>query len=639
MKKSTRIMVALLLCVLDFIALTASMLISFKLLIIKEIPQIYTWNIAQYIFVSFIVFALCNLIFSCYSSVWKNAGLNEAARQFLSVSLFGAILFFTDRFLFLFLEPFKLNVDPDKVPTGMPWNQIFIICLILYLLCIVIRVFLRVVRSLRNRLVTLVAKKDMKRILVFGCGEAGTYLINKLKNNPTDGLLPVVALDINPSLWGRRINGVLCIGGNDMFAEAIITYEIDEVIVAIPSATNELLQFVLDECKRQKCAMRRFGTINDVALSDLSGTSIKDINLEDLLRRDSINLNMQVVENFIKDKVVLVTGGCGSIGSEICRQVLDFKCKKLLIFDINENGLFHFDNELQKIHDKNNYITLLGSVRDRARLDEIFALYNPQIIFHAAAHKHVPMMEINPKEAIKNNVFGTINVAHAALNNNSEKFILISTDKAVNPANIMGASKRIAEKAIQMFDSMSETDFAAVRFGNVLGSNGSVVPFFREQIANGGPVTVTDPKMIRYFMTIPEAVQLVLEAGAMAQGEEIFVLDMGKPVRILDLAKDLITLSGYEPDVDIKIEFTGLRPGEKLFEEISLKDEEVSKTANSKIFVMKPSYYDYLELAKKLKDLESSICENITTMFDNVLDLVPTFNHNNNIDDNEGYDD
>ena len=629
MKKSTRILVVLLLTLLDFAAVAVSIIVSFRLLDIVAIPDIYTINIKLYIVVTCAVFFLTNVIFSCYTSMWKQAGLNEAVRQAMSVTMFGAILFFTDRFLMYILSPLNLKSLPtDQKSLGMPWNQLFIICMVLFMLCTLIRVSLRLVKSFRNRVMTFVGKKNMKRILVFGCGEAGTYLINKLKNNPDDGLFPVVGLDINEVLWNRKINGVPCVGGNDKLAECIIAYDIDEVIIAIPSAPTEILQFVVDVCKHQKCAMRRFGTINDVNLTDLSGTVIKDINLEDLLHRDSISLNMQAVENFIAGKTVLVTGGCGSIGSEICRQVLDFGCKYLLIFDINENGLFHFDNELQREYDSSRYLTLLGSIRDRRRLDEIFAEYKPQVVFHAAAHKHVPMMEINPKEAIKNNVFGTINVAHAALTSESEKFILISTDKAVNPANIMGASKRIAEKAVQMFDRMAETDFAAVRFGNVLGSNGSVVPFFREQIKNGGPVTVTDPKMLRYFMTIPEAVQLVLEAGAMAQGEEIFVLDMGKPVKILDLAKDLITLSGYEPDVDIKIEFTGLRPGEKMFEEISLKDEEVSKTDNRKIFVMKPSDYDHVVLSKKIKALEESVSEEVDMMFDNVLQLVPTFKHN-----------
>ncbi|MEG0457391.1 MAG: UDP-N-acetylglucosamine 4,6-dehydratase family protein, partial [Oscillospiraceae bacterium] len=334
-------------------------------------------------------------------------------------------------------------------------------------------------------------------------------------------------------------------------------------------------------------------------------------------------------------KTVFVTGGAGSIGSEICRQVLQFGCKKLVLIDIHENGLFDMGNELGKKFDNSRFETILGSVRDRERLRELFDKYKPEIVFHAAAHKHVPMMEINPKEAIKNNVFGTINTAQEAIFAGCEKFILISTDKAVNPTNIMGASKRIAEMVIQMFDGVSKTELAAVRFGNVLGSNGSVVPFFLKQIEQGGPVTVTHPEMKRYFMTIPETVQLVLEAGAMANGGEIFVLDMGQPVKIYDLACDLIKFSGLRPNKDIKIVFTGLRPGEKLFEEISLAEEDTTKTPNHKIFINKPISRDPSDFAKTIKCLESAIhTRDMDDMFDLVRSLVETFKHDKNLEKN-----
>ncbi len=313
-------------------------------------------------------------------------------------------------------------------------------------------------------------------------------------------------------------------------------------------------------CKRCGAIVKRYGSLEDVTVEDFRKAPIKQINFEELLRRDSVHLNMDIVNRFVKGNVVLVTGGVGSIGSEICRQVLKFGAKKLIIFDINENGLFYMKNELDQAGYSNHFEVRLGSIRDRNRLKEIFAEFEPSIVFHAAAHKHVPMMEMNPKESIKNNVLGTINVANEAIFHGVEKFILISTDKAVNPTNIMGASKRIAEIAIQVMNSASDTDFAAVRFGNVLGSNGSVVPFFNNQIEAGGPVTVTHPDMKRYFMTIPEAVQLVLEAGAMATGGEIFVLEMGEPVLIYDLACDLIRIHGLEPNKDIEIQFTGLRP-------------------------------------------------------------------------------
>ena len=381
----------------------------------------------------------------------------------------------------------------------------------------------------------------------------------------------------------------------------------------------------MDVCKQNKCKLRRFGNIDDV---EMAKVNLTQIDIEDLLKRDSVHLNMNTVRKFIENKVVIVTGGAGSIGSEICRQVLRFGCKHLVIFDFNENGLYDIEQELKgEYNDRFN--VRLGSIRDKKRLAEVFDEFEPQIVFHAAAHKHVPMMEYCPREAIKNNVKGTINVATAAIVHHIEKFILISTDKAVNPTNVMGASKRIAEMSIQLLNSMSDTEFSAVRFGNVLGSNGSVVPLFRKQIENGGPVTVTHPDIRRFFMTIPEAVQLVLEAGAMASGGEIFVLNMGEPVKIYDLACDVIRLSGFEPNVDIKIVFTGLRPGEKLFEEISLVDESMTQTPNEKIYIMEPMKFDSTVLSANIKELESAAVENdLDIMFDKIKDLVPTFDHN-----------
>jgi len=473
------------------------------------------------------------------------------------------------------------------------------------------------------------SREDMKRVIVFGGGEAGTSLIKKLNAHPEDKLMPVAIIDEDSGLWRRKIMGVTVVGGNDKLKETIRRYRADEVIIAIPSASRKLLKFIVNACKKEKIAVRRFGTIDELKTTPLQESSIADINLEDLLRRSSVELDMEAVERFIKEKTVLVTGGCGSIGSELCRQVLKFGCKKLLIFDINENGLFHLDNELQSKNEKERYITLLGSVRDRARLKDLFDTYHPQVVFHAAAHKHVPMMEINPREAIKNNVFGTINLAQESILAGIEKFILISTDKAVNPANVMGASKRIAEKVMRMMNLASDTEFASVRFGNVLGSNGSVVPFFKEQIERKGPVTVTHKEMCRYFMTIPEACQLVLEAGALSRGGEIFVLDMGEPVKIYDLACDMIRLSGYEPGKDIKIVFTGLRPGEKMFEEINLANENVDKTSNNKIFIMKSDRLNLFDLAGRVKVLEDTVGDGtLDEMFAAIKKLVPTFKHN-----------
>lgn len=623
MKKSTRFLLVAVLIFWDILSVALSIYISFQLRAYDGmIPYTYRNNMPTYIIMASVILILSSLIFGCYRSVWANAGLREAVRQLFSVTACGVVLFCADR-------AYTMIFGKDILSIGMPFQTIIIMCLILYFLTIFARISVRMVRMTKAKVLTTVNRSSMTRVLIFGCGEAGSYLINKLNSNPQDGLIPVVGLDSNEQMWNRKIHGVCCYGGNDKLGEAIEKFGVEEVIVAIPSASRELLHFVLDVCKEYKCSMKRFGTLSDINNSNFSSINIKNINLEELLRRDSIHLNMNVVRSFVEGKTVLVTGGCGSIGSEICRQVLSFGCAKLLIFDNHENGLFFIDNELKETYDPSRYITLLGSIRDRKRMHEVFEQYKPQLVFHAAAHKHVPMMEINPREAIKNNVFGTINVAQEAIIHGVEKFILISTDKAVNPTNIMGASKRIAEKVIQMFNRLSETDFAAVRFGNVLGSNGSVVPFFQKQIEKGGPVTVTHKEMRRYFMTIPEAVQLVLEAGAMANGEEIFVLEMGQPVLIYDLACDLIKLSGLEPNKDIKIEITGLRPGEKLFEEISLAEEDVAKTPNEKIWINKPAEYDYDELAQSLKVLEDVAFNSpLDDMFGQVQHLVPTFHHN-----------
>lgn len=420
-------------------------------------------------------------------------------------------------------------------------------------------------------------------------------------------------------------------GGGERLEELVRKYNIREVIIAIPSASSDFIRGVFRRCSAMGVVVKRYGTLDDVTSEDFIRAPIKTLDFEKLLRRDSVKLNMNVVKRFVSGKTVLVTGGVGSIGSEICRQALKCGAARVIIVDINENGLFFIKNELDEAGYSGRFEVLLGSIRDRSRMHEVFSEYRPQIVFHAAAHKHVPMMEGNPKEAIKNNVLGTINVANESIVSHVEKFILISTDKAVNPTNIMGASKRIAEMAIQVMNGGVATDFAAVRFGNVLGSNGSVVPYFEQQIEQGGPVTVTHREMKRYFMTIPEAVQLVLEAGAMATGGEIFVLDMGEPVYIYDLACDMIRLHGMEPNRDIEIKITGLRPGEKLFEEISLAEEDTTKTANDKIYINKPVAYDEAAFSCQIKALEHALAnEDLNAVFDRVKELVPTFSHDAN---------
>lgn len=567
----------------------------------------------QYTVLSIIIVILSTLLCGCYAGVWRRAGIGEFTRLVVAVVLNTVTM--------------SIIIVVKQLPLSAEY--IAVVAMLQLLFITSVRAAIRFCYWFYLRLSIIRRRNRMKRVLIYGAGQAGIDLVHKLEGHPEDDLRPVCFIDDNQALWGKKVAGLPVVGGKDKIEAVINDYGIKEVIMAMTTADSETVKEVLIKCHKMHCALKRFGTIDDVNEQTLANAHISDINLEDLLRRDSIQLNMKVVKGFIEGKTVLVTGGAGSIGSEICRQVLSFGAKKLIIFDIHENGLFDIQNELKEKYDKSRFLIKLGSIRDRNRVNEIFDEFRPQVVFHAAAHKHVPMMEFNPSEAVKNNVFGTINVAQAAILYKAEKFILISTDKAVNPANIMGATKRIAEMTIQLFNRMSETDLAAVRFGNVLGSSGSVVPFFKKQIEKGGPVTVTHPEMRRYFMTIPEAVQLVLEAGAMAKGGEIFVLDMGKPVLIYDLACDLIRLSGYEPEKDIKIEFTGLRPGEKLFEEISLAEEDVVKTPNNKIYICKPVEYNERELSELIKQLEDRINKGDEQgMFSCVSRLVPTFKYN-----------
>lgn len=561
----------------------------------------------QFILSTFAVIFLVNLIAGCYRSVWKHMGLGDSLRQMISSFVSFVILAVGHRWL----------------ETGYMFEFVAGVCILSFLLMILGRFSIRLVTATNARFSR---SAGDKRVLIYGAGEAGRFLQNKL-SSPHENMRPVVFIDDDESLIGKRLGGIKIYGGRQQMKEAIKKYFVDEVIVAIPTADRETLEYVLEVCRQMKCPVRRFGNIADV---DLNTAVVANINLEELLRRDSVHLNMQTVRDFICGKVVMVTGGAGSIGSEICRQVLSFGCAKLVIYDFNENGLFYIDAELKEKY-AGQYCLKLGSVRDSKRLKEVFDETKPQIIFHAAAHKHVPMMEINPREAIKNNVFGTLNVANAAIMHGVEKMILISTDKAVNPTNIMGASKRIAEMTIQMLNGLSDTDFAAVRFGNVLGSNGSVVPTFQKQIERGGPVTVTHPDMRRYFMTIPEAVQLVLEAGAMANGGEIFVLDMGAPVKITTLAENLIRMYGKVPYKDVQIKFTGLRPGEKLFEELLMDEEGLKATANKKIFIGNQIPIDSEQFTENLTKLKKyALNNNAEKTLEMLSIIVPTFHHKTN---------
>lgn len=485
------------------------------------------------------------------------------------------------------------------------------------------RFFYRIFRRIKYGMTSI---GDGKRVLIIGAGAAGVMVLKELRNHDSLRSKPVAFVDDNPKKKGKNINGVAVVGNRKDIVKICKKYNIDEIIIAMPSAKAEDRKDILNECKNTKCKTRILPGVYELIDGKLDGTKIRDVQIEDLLGRDEVKLDLEGLSSFISGKRVLVTGGGGSIGSELCRQIAKFKPSELMILEIYENNAYDIQNELLKRYKDLNLTVFIASIRDKNRIEEIFNEKRPHIVFHAAAHKHVPLMENNPKAAIKNNVFGTLNVVQAADKYGVNRFVMISTDKAVNPTNVMGATKRVCEMIIQTYNAISKTEYVAVRFGNVLGSNGSVIPLFKRQIAEGGPVTVTDEKIIRYFMTIPEACQLVLQSGSMAKGGEIFVLDMGEPVKIIDLARDLITLSGLEPDIDIKIEITGLRPGEKLFEELLLNTEVMEKTSHDKIYIEEPMKFEYNKMMSYITELEYVIKENNPMEIKEILSkIVPTY--------------
>lgn len=465
-----------------------------------------------------------------------------------------------------------------------------------------------------------------KRVLVIGGGDAGAMIIRELKNHSNLRSKPVAIIDDNPLKEGTHINGVPIVGQREDIISVVRKKKVDEIIIAIPSAKRSTIKEIVNECKRTKVKIRIVPGMYELIGGTVNIQSVRDIDIKDILGRDEVNLDNKSIADYLNGKVVMVTGGGGSIGSELSRQIASFGPKALILLDIYENGVFALQNELLKLHPDLDLTIKIGSVRDRERIHKIMQELKPDVVFHAAAHKHVPLMEANPQAAVKNNVIGTLNVAQAAHKASVKRFVMISTDKAVNPTNIMGATKRLCEMIIQSMDKVSSTEYVAVRFGNVLGSNGSVVPTFKKQVSEGGPVTVTHPEITRYFMTIPEASQLVLQAGSMAQGGEIFILDMGEPVKIVNLAEDVIRLSGYEPYEDIPIVFTGLRPGEKLYEELLMDEEGIRDTAHDKIHVGQPMDINHQALVTKIREFEASI----QTLDDETIkakmqEFVPTY--------------
>ncbi|NLM04713.1 MAG: polysaccharide biosynthesis protein, partial [Clostridiales bacterium] len=490
-------------------------------------------------------------VFGLYKSLWKYASIEEV------IQIVGAS-FVTNTGVITYMM-----MTQQRLP-----RSIYILIFLLDIILIGgVRLSYRMTRNIRTRNFNqFFGRNIQKRIMIIGAGQAGAMVIKELKRHGDLNSKAVAIIDDDESKLGARIHGVPVLGDRYHIRKIAEAKKVDEIIIAIPSGSKNEVRKIVEECSRTKCKLKILPGIYEIIDGQVSIKEIRDVEIEDLLGRDPIKVDLDEISSYLTDKVVLVTGGGGSIGSELCRQIASFHPSKLLILDIYENNAYDIQNELKMTCPKLDLEVLIASIRDKERLNEIFSQYKPEVVFHAAAHKHVPLMEASPQEAVKNNIFGTKNVAECAHEFGSRRFVLISTDKAVNPTNIMGATKRVAEMLIQSMDKMSKTEFVAVRFGNVLGRNGSVIPLFKKQIAAGGPVTVTDPEMTRYFMTIPEAVQLVIQAGSMAKGGEIFILDMGDPVKIMDLAKNLIRLSGFEPDVDMDIEIIGLRPGEKLYE-------------------------------------------------------------------------
>lgn len=566
----------------------------------------------KYIYIIIIIAILTFAFMKFYSSLWLYASIYEL-RNIVVANLITAGI---NMIVLLLLG------------ASMFRSWYFISALLLTAMTGGVRFIYRFIRLyLQERQLFGRSRGDISRIMIVGAGEAGNQIAKEIANSDKLNKAVICFIDDMDTKQGRYLQGKKIVGKRDRIIQAAEKYEIDEIYIAIPSATGLERKEIIDICSKTNCKIKVLPGMYKILNDEVSVSALRNVDIEDLLGRDQIEINTEEIMSYVNNKVVLVTGGGGSIGSELCRQIAKHGPKQLLLIDIYENNTYDIQQELCRKYPMLNLKVLITSVRNSKKVDKLFEQYHPDIVYHAAAHKHVPLMEDSPNEAVKNNVFGTFHVAKAADKYGAKKFILISTDKAVNPTNIMGATKRICEMIVQTFGLKSKTEFVAVRFGNVLGSNGSVIPLFKKQIEEGGPVTVTHPDIIRYFMTIPEAVSLVLQAGAYARGGEIFVLDMGEPVKILDLATNLIKFSGYTPDVDIKIEFTGLRPGEKLYEELLMDEEGMKTTPNKLIKIGKPINIDEKKLMSSLKILYDAAYSETDNMKELVHDLVDTYHY------------
>ena len=549
------------------------------------------------------------VIWKLYRSVWRYASANELVNIVGATACASLAQFVYCKF------------TDNRMPRS--YSVLYFFLLTLAICCI--RFGYRILRLINNKRMNLLGKEHCVNVMIIGAGAGGDMILKEIENSRYLSMRAKCIIDDQPGCHGKLMRGVPIVGGRESILDAVGRYSIDEIIFAIPSASVQTRKEILDICKESGCKLRTIPGTYQLINGDVSVSSLKEVEIEDLLGREPIRINTEEVLGHVGGKVVLVTGGGGSIGSELCRQLAAHHPKQLIILDIYENNAYDIQQELIRKYPDLDLVVLIASVRNKERIDSIFETYRPNIVYHAAAHKHVPLMEDSPHEAIKNNVFGTYKVAQAADRYGVDKFVLISTDKAVNPTNIMGASKRLCEMLIQSMNRNSRTNYVAVRFGNVLGSNGSVIPLFKKQIAEGGPVTVTHPDIIRYFMTIPEAVSLVLQAGAYARGGEIFVLDMGEPVKILDLATNLIKLSGYRVGEDIQIVFTGLRPGEKLYEEMLMDEEGMQDTANNLIHIGKPIELDEEKFMQQLEELKEYVVTEPEDIRECVKKIVPTY--------------
>ena len=551
---------------------------------------------------SLLIFYLMKL----YDSLWEFASTAELVRVFIASVISAGVCV----------------VGMMMLKISMPRSFVLLYAGALTALCSALRLLYRELRRARMRSHGGIGQK---RTMLIGGGQAGSMVLREFQFSAHSENNVVCIIDDDRSKHGSYMRGVKIVGGRDDILHMAEKYGVEEIVLAIPSASRRERLDILDICHLTGCSLRTLPGLYQLANGEVSIQSIKHVDIEDLLGRDTVKTDLNEVKAYVQDKVVLVTGGGGSIGSELCRQAAAMGPKQLIVFDIYENNAYDLQMELRHRHPELDLVVLIGSVRDETRVNNIFAKYHPDLVCHAAAHKHVPLMEDSPFEAIKNNVFGTYNVARAADRFGTQRFILISTDKAVNPTNVMGASKRICEMVVQTVNERSKTEFVAVRFGNVLGSAGSVIPLFRKQIKEGGPVTVTHKEVIRYFMTIPEAVQLIFQANAYANGGEIFVLDMGEPVKIDNLARNMIRLSGFEPDVDIKIEYTGLRPGEKLYEELLMSGEGLKKTKNDLIYIGSEVDFDKAEFEENLMELKAINETSERALRDKIAQIVPTY--------------